>query len=101
MLSAMTRQTDGIQDQVVSPKGQAPTVVCRPFLGGSLFEDEVVVLAQIAAGYSDQDIAEATKSSVGKVRWAARSVIAKLGARNRPHAVTRAVALGYLEVRSR
>ena len=56
-------------------------------------------MAHIAAGYTDHEIAVATHTSLGQVRWAVRSAIAKLGARNRPHAVSRAVALGYLEFR--
>jgi DNA-binding CsgD family transcriptional regulator len=99
MLSAVTRLDEGIQDLVVSPAGDAPTLVCRPFLGGDIFEDEMIVLAHVAVGYSDQAIAEGMASGLGKVRWLARCAIAKLGARNRPHAVTRAIALGYLELR--
>ena len=92
--------THGTPDRVITPKGKAPTVECRPFLGGVLFDDEMVVLAQIAAGYTDEEIAEAAGASLGKVRWVIRSAISKLGARNRPHAVARAIALDYLELRS-
>lgn len=92
--------THGTPDRVVTPSGDTPSIVCRPFLGGVLFDDEMLILARIAAGYTDEEIAELTDTSIGHVRWVARSVIAKLGARNRPHAVARAIALGYLELRS-
>jgi DNA-binding CsgD family transcriptional regulator len=92
--------THGNPDRVITPKGDAPTVACRPFVGGSLFADEMVVLAYVAAGYTDEEIGEATDQTIGQVRWVARTVMARLGARNRPHAVSRAIALGYLELRT-
>jgi DNA-binding NarL/FixJ family response regulator len=92
--------THGTPDRVVTPKGQAPGVVCRPFIGGVLFDDEMLVLAHIAAGYTDEEIAEISETTIGHVRWVVRNTISKLGARNRPHAVARAIALDYLQVRS-
>jgi DNA-binding CsgD family transcriptional regulator len=92
--------THGNPDRVIAPIGDAPSVACRPFVGGSIFQDEMVVIAHIAAGYTDEEIGELIDATIGQVRWTARSVMAKLGARNRPHAVSRAIALGYLELRT-
>jgi DNA-binding CsgD family transcriptional regulator len=75
-----------------------PVLSCTRFIRKSPDQDEVLVLAHVAAGLTDGEIGQALGISIGKVRWASRSVIAKLGAANRPHAVTRAVAMGYLKV---
>lgn len=63
-------------------------------------ESEILVLGHIASGLNDGEISRATGLTRGQVKWAARSVIAKLGARNRPEAVARAIVLAHLRVRA-
>ncbi len=87
----------GFPDKVVSGRG-VPTIRCRRFIGEELMRDEVLVLAHIGAGRTDRDMAKLFGWSLGQVRWAVRNAIAKLGARDRPHALCRAMALGYLDV---
>lgn len=58
----------------------------------------VLALAHVAAGLTDAETAEAMGVSVGRVRYSLRTVIERLGATNRPHAVARAIAEGLLRV---
>ena len=93
--------TQGTPDRVIAPKGDAPAVACLFSVAPNLMQDEILMVAFVAAGYTDGEIAEELGERIGQVRWAVRNALAKLGARNRPHAVSRAVALGYLELRTR
>jgi DNA-binding CsgD family transcriptional regulator len=61
-----------------------------------LSPSEIRVMAFVAAGLSDDEIANALDGSVGSVRYAIRQALTKLGARNRPQAVTRMAANGLL-----
>jgi DNA-binding CsgD family transcriptional regulator len=75
-----------------------PVLSCVAHVRGRPDGTEALILAHFASGLTDEATAEALGISLGKVRWATRSVIAKLGALNRPHAVARAVLMGYLEL---
>ena len=57
---------------------------------------EALVLRGIAMGESDVEIARRLDMSLNSVRYSARNAVVKLGARNRPHAVLRAVAEAIL-----
>jgi DNA-binding CsgD family transcriptional regulator len=64
-----------------------------------LSSTEMTVLAEVAQGRTDIQIAKELNLTVGQVRYSIRSACANLGARNRPHAVAKAIALGYLSIR--
>lgn len=59
---------------------------------------EVSIVLGIARGCSDRDIASTLDLSSHQVTYGVRSLIAKLGANNRAHAVTRAVGAGYIRI---
>lgn len=60
---------------------------------------ELAVLAAVACGLSDNEIARELGISLSSTRYCVRMSLTKLGAVNRPHAVARAVALGFLTFR--
>jgi DNA-binding CsgD family transcriptional regulator len=102
MIASPTQDADPSDRPDVVVDGQVPPVLsCTRFVRRPPDAHEVLVLAHVAAGFTDGQIGQVLGISLGKVRWASRSVIAKLGAANRPHAVTRAVAMGYLRVTDR
>ncbi len=57
---------------------------------------EVEVLALIAGGFSNREIADALETSEGTVKNHASSILSKLGVRDRTRAVLKALDLGYL-----
>jgi LuxR family transcriptional regulator, maltose regulon positive regulatory protein len=61
-----------------------------------LSKHELEVLRLVNAGYSNQEIAEKLKISVGTTKWRAHQVFAKLGVRNRTAAAAHARRLGLL-----
>ena len=61
-----------------------------------LTDKELAVLRLIAAGLSNQEIAEALFKSTGTVKNQVSSLMAKLGVRDRTRAVLKAIELGLL-----
>ncbi|MGM0526479.1 MAG: response regulator [Pseudomonadota bacterium] len=61
-----------------------------------LTEKELAVLRLIAAGLSNQEIAEALFKSTGTVKNQVSNLMAKLGVRDRTRAVLKAIELGLL-----
>ena len=78
-----------------SPSGQ-PASVADADGTEHLSPRERDVLAALAAGSSNQDIAEAFAMSVGTAKWHVHNILGKLGARSRTEAVARARALQLL-----
>ena len=62
----------------------------------ALTRGEVQVLRLVAAGYSNNEIAEAIHKSAGTVRNLVSSVLAKLQVRDRTRAVLKAIELGLI-----
>ena len=60
-------------------------------------EREKEILALLANGHSDREIAEALFLTVGTVKWYNRQIYSKLGVKNRLQAVTQAEKLGLLD----
>jgi DNA-binding CsgD family transcriptional regulator len=76
-------------DKVRTLRREVPEISVRPSEVPLLSAEEAEVLARIATGMTDQEIADAMGASLGQVRWLIRSALATIGARNRPNAVTR------------
>ncbi len=57
---------------------------------------EMEVLSLVAAGYSNQDIAERLIVSIGTVRWHLKNIYSKLDVHSRTQAVARARATGLI-----
>lgn len=73
------------------------TVGCaRP--GTSITDREYTVLLLIADGTSNQDIADELKDNINTVKGIVRRIYARLGARDRAHAVALAYHRGILLV---
>ena len=89
------------RSDVVLADHDPPELACLRFVRKTPDDAEMIVLAHIAAGLSDGEIGLVLGTSIGSVRWAARSVMAKLGASNRPHAVCRAISMGFLVLTER
>lgn len=68
-----------------------------PDLYTPLTEREEEIVARLAAGLSDQQIAAALFLSFNTVRWYNRQIYSKLGVASRTQAVARAKALGLVE----
>ena len=64
----------------------------------SLTEREVEVLKQIAVGCSNKVVADRLQISEDTVKGHVRSILSKLGASDRTHAVTIALRRGFLEL---
>lgn len=62
-----------------------------------LHERETVILQRLAAGLSDQKIADDLFLSLHTVKWYNRQIYSKLGVRSRTEAVARARAIGLLD----
>jgi LuxR family maltose regulon positive regulatory protein len=73
------------------PRQESPAALVEP-----LSERELEVLALIAEGLSNQEIAQRLFISLRTVKWHASNIYGKLGVSNRTQAVTRARALGVL-----
>jgi DNA-binding NarL/FixJ family response regulator len=71
----------------------APAPPCAPAL---LTERETEVLALMAAGFNNGEIASALGPSEGTIKNHVSSILAKLGVRDRVRAVLRALELGYI-----
>jgi DNA-binding NarL/FixJ family response regulator len=67
-------------------------------LDDALTEREVEVLKEIAAGCSNKTVADRLKISEETVKGHVRNILAKLGANDRTHAVTIALARGIIEL---
>jgi DNA-binding CsgD family transcriptional regulator len=109
--SASSMEDRGDERKVASGGTQGPTHLdfgshTRGGTGGvgarrshdSLSNREVQVLAHVAAGLADRQIARRFDWSVGQVRYSIRVSMKKLSALNRPHAVALAIRWGYLSV---
>ena len=68
----------------------------RPAAPSLLTSKEAAILALLATGMSNKEIARGTDSGQETVKWHLKNVYAKLDAANRRHAVARARALGLL-----
>src|SRR6201999_1489701 len=64
----------------------------------SLTEREIEVLRQIAVGCSNKVVADRLQISEDTVKGHVRSILSKLGASDRTHAVTIALRRGFLEL---
>jgi pimeloyl-ACP methyl ester carboxylesterase/DNA-binding CsgD family transcriptional regulator len=62
-----------------------------------LTERETEILARLAAGLSDQQIADTLFLSLNTVKWYNRQIYDKLGVSNRTQAISQARALGLLD----
>ncbi len=67
--------------------------------GPRLSAREIEILAMVAQGLGDVQIARHLGVSVGGVRYCVRNCLVKLGAVNRPHAIALAMALGLIDPR--
>jgi DNA-binding NarL/FixJ family response regulator len=76
------------------------TVFARPLLSAArqnpLSPFEAEVLQHVAAGLTDIEVARELNVTVSSFRYALRTAMARLSARNRAEAVFRAVSAGYL-----
>ncbi|MBF0249838.1 MAG: helix-turn-helix transcriptional regulator [Alphaproteobacteria bacterium] len=59
---------------------------------------EIEVLSLVASGATSKEIAEGLSLTVSGVDFHLRNVMGKLDARNRAHAVAKAVAQGFITV---
>jgi len=77
-----------------------PTVrpAAQPAEGGTLSPREGEVLALIANGYSNREIAEELGIALNTVKNHLRSILSKLGAKNRAHAAAYAVRHGLVRI---
>lgn len=64
--------------------------------GRPLHADERRILALVADGCTDRQIADRLGVTYETVKWVQREIRAKLGARDRAHTVHRAWQAGYL-----
>jgi LuxR family maltose regulon positive regulatory protein len=79
--------------KLASPRRESSAALVEP-----LSERELEVLALIAEGLSNQEIAQRLFISLRTVKWHASNIYGKLGVSNRTQAVARARALGVLSV---
>lgn len=79
-----------------APAVPPPSRFTHPDLVETLTEREHAILIQIAAGHSNQLIAEALICSVGTVKWHTTQIYGKLGVKSRTQAVAKARELGLL-----
>lgn len=75
----------------------APQLVSLPF-GETLSQREVEVLHLVAAGASNEEIADKLFLTTGTVKWHVHNIFGKLAAKNRTQAVQRAREVGLLAV---
>ncbi len=86
----------------LSPLGEQPTartaeVRIEP-RSPNLSSREIEVLARVAEGLSDAEIARRLRVPLGSVRYCVRNCLVKLGAVNRPHAVALALSARLIRV---
>jgi ATP/maltotriose-dependent transcriptional regulator MalT len=91
--AASSRQLSALipQPSAVSPHSAAASALVEP-----LTEREREVLELIAAGLSNQEIADHLILSVGTVKWYAGQIYGKLAVQSRSQAIARAHALQLL-----
>ena len=65
-------------------------------IGQQLTKREVSILKRLESGLSNKEIAEAIFVSEGTLKWHLHNVYSKLDVKNRPGAVARGRALGFL-----
>jgi len=85
----------------IPPANAAPIVVPQDVEVPELGQDEATALAYVAVGFKDQQTADAMGVGLLQARRMIELAVAKLGAKNRPNAVMRAVAFGLLDLRPR
>jgi LuxR family maltose regulon positive regulatory protein len=92
------RAAFGPRDSRAVPPQSVPAVeVAAPTLAEPLTDRELQVLALLAAGVSNQQIASELVVALETVKKHVSHILAKLGAANRTQAVARARALGLLQ----
>jgi LuxR family transcriptional regulator, maltose regulon positive regulatory protein len=85
-----------LEPAAVQEQGHSPSIAPKMPLVEPLTDRELVVLRQMAAGSSNQEIAERLVISVGTVKAHIYHITAKLGARSRTEAVARARDAGLI-----
>jgi DNA-binding CsgD family transcriptional regulator len=85
----------------IDPANSAPILTPQGAAVPELVSDEATALAYVAIGFKDQQTAEAMGISLPEARRMIEQATARLGAKNRPNAVMRAVAFGLLDLRPR
>ena len=85
------------RDRAALPETQNPSAAARPAaLESGLSDREMEVLALLAAGQTNAEVAEALFISVGTVKSHSANIYRKLEAKNRTEAVARASEMGIL-----
>lgn len=94
---AAPRFVDELRDLLPQPApgnpASPPATYGNAVLPEPLSEQERKILRLIAAGLSNQQIAEALVISVGTAKWHVHNILGKLGVSNRSQAIARANAL--------
>ena len=84
------------QEALMTPGTARGKVKAREELVEALTERELEVLQLIAAGLTNQDIADELVISTGTVKWYTSQIYAKLSVSSRTRAVARARGLGLI-----
>ncbi|UUZ51780.1 response regulator transcription factor [Massilia sp. B-10] len=82
-------------DRTHAPATNTRRAPCAPLASG-LTERETEILALMATGFNNAEIAAALGPSEGTVKNHVSSILSKLGVRDRLRAVLRALELGYI-----
>lgn len=85
-----------ITERVLQKVKDGPLAFDKLPLADPLTAREVEILALVAGGFSNREIADALGPSEGTVKNHVSSILSKLGVRDRVRAVLRGVELGYL-----
>ncbi len=86
----------GLTEQARASYETATSGTAAPAAGGRLTARETEILALMAAGFNNAEIAGALGPSEGTIKNHVSSILAKLGVRDRVRAVLRGLELGYI-----
>ena len=86
----------GLTEQARASYETAASGVAAPAAGNRLTARETEILALMAAGFNNAEIAGALGPSEGTIKNHVSSILAKLGVRDRVRAVLRGLELGYI-----
>lgn len=87
----------GITERLLNQVKQTPkSSFAKPAVVETLTDKELEILALMAAGYSNKEIAQALFKSEGTVKNQCSTILSKLGARDRTRAVLHALELGLI-----